>query len=154
METIAKAPLLVLLVMILFIGAKCDFNQSEDLNLNDLIGQWSEKEDPDKIQFAGSNHQFKFFEDHTFHLKLRSWTDAIDPDAVCPATRIDYVKGTFQIDDKEIRFFGSYSDESFSEEIPNCSGEETFTFESEVEFKEDALIMVDKWGSRVRMLRL
>lgn len=153
METIAKAPLLVLVLIVLFFGAKCDFSQREDLSLKDIIGQWSEKEDPDKIQFAGSNHQFAIFEDHSFHLKLRSWTDAIDPAQACPASRTDYVKGTFQIDENELKFIGSYSDESFSTETPNCNGEETFTFESEVELREDALIMVDKWGSRVRLIR-
>ena len=153
METKPKAPLLVLLAAFVLLSSKCDFNQKEPLHLNDLVGPWSEKEDPDKIQFAGSNHQIVFFDDHTFQLKLRYWTDAINPSETCPAKRTDFIKGTFSIQNNTLKYIGVYADEAFSSEIANCKGETTFTFESDAAMNGGALVLMDEKGQRIRMLR-
>lgn len=153
MKTTSKALTPFLLITLIFCSLKCEFNSNEKIALNDLTGQWLEQENPDKIQFSGTNYHFEIFEDHTFKLRLRHWTDAIDPNSSCSNNRIDYIKGTFEIADDIVKFIGLFSDESFAEEQVNCKGEGTFTFESEVQLKGDALLMTDPNGQRIRMIR-
>ena len=153
MKTTSKTLSLFLLSLLVFCSLKCEFNSNEKIALKDLAGQWLEQENPDKIQFSGTNYHFEILEDHTFRLKLRHWTDAIDPNSSCTNNRIDYIKGTFEITDNLIKFIGLFSDQSFEHEQANCKGEGTFTFESEVQFKEDALLMTDPNGQRIRMIR-
>ncbi|WP_321371381.1 hypothetical protein [uncultured Draconibacterium sp.] len=89
-----------------------------------LQGTWRETEPEDLIQFAGSNHTFKFRED-SFFLALEFWTDVVYPDDPCEGCpTFSYIKGEYSFDLDKIYLDGvrcldsTYADRPDGNEVP------------------------------------
>lgn len=114
-----KNLLFVIIALSLF-SASCKKSDNPTIE-----GVWQEKSMVSK--FDGTRYWIRFNSDLSFEMKLNHFTDAIIVDPVpCSGNRTDYVKGTYTISGKEIRFNGSYCDATFNQQQANCEGTTTF----------------------------
>jgi hypothetical protein len=92
----------------------------------EVNGVWQEKAITGK--FAGISHWIRFKPDKTFEMKLYVFTDVMDTAQIpCPDTRMDYTRGTYDINGTQITLDGRYCDETFGHDQPNCRGRSTYS---------------------------
>ena len=155
METMQMLARLALLFALVMLNTQCNLSHNKSLNKADIEGAWSEKEDPEAIQFTGSNHTFQFLSDNTFLLKRRFWSleKSIDPNQKCASDFTEFIKGNYHINYNAILLEGNYFDQDFQERLLNCHGEKDFSLKLEASLNGNALFIEDEVGRTMKMIR-
>ena len=109
------------------------------LTLEDIQGEWLEIESIISA-YGGSNHHFMVEGEDAYLTLIRS-TDIIEQGAICPGNRTDFAIGTIAFEEDRFIFTGLYSDEDFTETIPNCKEESTYDLNFNYTYEDGVLIL-------------
>jgi len=141
-KTIAYSLPVLFFALLLTFGCKT----SSTVSVQQITGNWQEREPSDVMQFAGSGHYIQFFENKTFQLEQNLWTDMLDSNSPCRANRTEYIKGTYRLKGSTLKLMGKYfENNTFANAKPNCKNVAEFKKTYQIEINSDGeKITLDK----------